>query len=251
MIKIFRTTNRTAFAFASTVILLAITVGVAAPRLPLSSSAPVEPGQNPTAYYCGFDPAGAEEHRFTHKLNLLRAKEISPRAAKTPGPRAQAVGDVAVIEDDGSIVMAPSKFDLKNRSFLYIPEEGGYRISDERLAYNTDLGARLNFFFGVDGELGAGKNDGYREISVPGTPFTFYGVSYDTINVGINGYITFGGGDTAARGSVVSLAAGHPRIAALWTDLDVSSKGAIYYNRFSDRHVISWEGVKELPAGGA
>lgn len=254
MIKIFRTIKRTALDFAPSAIVLAIVVGVAAPQLPESSEASAQTALDPRVYHCGFDPVGAEEHRFTHKLNLLRAKEIAAstaRAAKLPGPRALTVGDVAVIEDDGSIVMPPSKFDLKNRSFLYIPEEGGYRISGERVPYNPEVGARLNFFFGVDGELGAGKNDGYRQISVPTTPFTFYGVSYDTINVGINGYITFGGGDTAARGSVVSLASGPPRIAALWADLDVSSKGAIYYNRFSDRHLISWEGAKELPAGGA
>lgn len=246
-------------SFAFSAVALAIVVELAAPAIPVARLAAaatrtrLNPSQSET-YTCGFDPNGAEEHRFDHKLNLLRTKRISGRtvdAAKDTGPRAQTVGDVAVIEDDGSIVMPPSKFDLKNRSFLYLPEEGGYRISAGRLAYNTEVGARLNFFFGVDGELGAGKNDGYREISVPGSPFTFYGVTYDTIYVGINGYITFGGGDTAARGSVVALAAGLPRIAALWADLDVSSKGAIYYNRFQDRHLISWEGAKELPAGGA
>src|SRR5918999_2152748 len=142
MMKIFGSINRVALAFAPPAIVLAIVVGLTAPQLPLASEASAQPALNPPqdrAYHCGFDPAGAEEHRFTHELNLLRTKEISSRAAraaKAPGPRAQAVGDVAVIEDDGSIVMPPSKFDLKNRSFLYLPEAGGYRISDERVAYN-------------------------------------------------------------------------------------------------------------------
>jgi len=207
--------------------------------------------------FCGFDPAGGEEQLFNHKANLLRlGREESggARLARAGGLRAAEVrneGDIALIEDDGTIVMPPKNFDLKNRTIIFSPEGEGFRIESGDVGFSRDFGFKLNYFFGANGDLLAGRDDGHREISLVGPAFPFYGVSYDSIFVGSNGYITFTGGDVSPRPSATSLATEMPRIAALWADLDVTNSGGIYYNRISGRHIITWDAAREFPSGGA
>src|SRR5215216_3267408 len=87
-------------------------------------------------FVCGYDPLGAEDEWHNHKLNALRLR-VRPgvnRGFTANGlarPQAQDVRDVAVIEDDGAIVIPPSKFDLKKRSLLFTPDGDGYRITRE------------------------------------------------------------------------------------------------------------------------
>ena len=207
---------------------------------------------------CGFDPLGSEEHSFNHRANLRRLSRMENKGASlnalTDGSQAAQVesdGDIALIEDGGTIVIPPNKFDLKNRTILFTPEGGGYRAAGGDVEFSKDFGFKLNYFFGANGDLLAGRDDGHREVRLTGPAFPFYGISYDTIFVGTNGYITFTGGDVAGRSSATSLATELPRIAALWADLDVTSKGGIYYNRIDGRHIITWDGAQEFPFGGA
>src|SRR6185503_14645164 len=94
-------------------------------------------------------------------------------------------------------------------------------------------------------------NNGYRDIQLVGAQFPFYGLYYDTIFIGTNGYITFNQGDTNASLSASALAIELPRIAPLWADLDATSEGDIYYNRLDGRHIITWKAVPQAGASGA
>ena len=207
---------------------------------------------------CGFDPLGSEEHSFTHRANMRRLSRgenrgasLNALAAGLQAAEVRSDGDIALIEDGGTIVIPPNKFDLKNRTILFTPEGGGYRATGGDVEFSRDFGFKLNYFFGANGDLLAGRDDGHREITLTGPAFSFYGVSYDTIFVGTNGYITFTGGDVAGRSSATSLATELPRMAALWADLDVSNRGGIYYNRIDGRHIITWDAAPEFPFGGA
>src|SRR5215470_1068232 len=77
------------------------------------------------ALNCGYDPCGAEDEWSYHKLNLLRLRAKTENAVadakrgQTSSPTAQDVGDTALIEDDGTIIMPPNKFNLKNQSVLF------------------------------------------------------------------------------------------------------------------------------------
>ena len=212
--------------------------------------------QQHAGFDCGYDARGAEDEFNAHKLNALRsharrADSAGSRlaASQSLGPRAEDVDDIAVIEDDGTIVVPPNEFNLKKRSLLFTPDGAGYRIARADISFETDRGSKLGFFFGADGKPGSGNN-GYRDVVLLGAPFPFYGIAFDTVYVGTNGYITFGQGDTSARVSAASLASEMPRIAPLWADLDVSDNGGIYYNRFEDRHVITWDAAPEAVYGG-
>lgn len=203
---------------------------------------------------CGYDPNGATDEWNCHKLNMLRRAKGGGRANITEfsgagGIRVEDSDDIALAEDDGTVVVSPNKFNLKNSSLLFTPDGEGYRVSPAAVAFNRDFGNRLGYFFGADNKLGDGDN-GYRDVPLQGAPFRFFGVSYDTIYIGTNGYITFTQGDTTARISPTSLASELPRIAPLWSDLEVVTTGDIYYNRLDDRHLITWDGAGQPAYSG-
>src|SRR5262245_58871172 len=174
---------------------------------------------------CGYDPQGARDESNKHWLNELRLSRrngdggIITNAALDTRAAVEDVDDVCVVEDDGTIVIPPSAFDLRGSSILFTPDGNGYRISPGKIEFSTDLRFRLRYFYGSDGKLGNADN-GYRDIALLGASFPFYGISYDTIYVGTNGDITFTKGDTSARISSTSLASELPRIAPLWGDIE-------------------------------
>jgi hypothetical protein len=192
---------------------------------------------------CGYDARGAEDELSNHRLNALRRGEpyttrsVSPSLLQKRGPSAEDISDTAVFQDDGTLVIPPAKFNLKNRSILFTPDGDGYRISTPEIDFNNNFGSRLDFF-GPDGEKDS--DNGYLGVSFDGNQFPFYGVSYDTFFVGTNGYITFTQGDTSARISPSALATELPRIAPLWADLEVTDSGNIYYNRLQDGYLFTW-----------
>lgn len=210
---------------------------------------------------CGYDPRGADDEASNHRMNALRrgepsARSGSPLSRGKAGPFATDDGDLAVFQDDGTLVIPPAKFNLKNRSILFTPDGAsggasggfGYRISTPEIDFNNDFGSRLDFF-GSDGEKNS--DNGYLEVSLPGNQFPFYGVPYDTFFVGTNGYITFTRGDTSARVSPSALATELPRIAPLWADLDLTNSGNIYYSRLQDAHLVTWNKAGQPSYGGA
>jgi hypothetical protein len=169
--------------------------------------------------------------------------------SESPGEvRITNVGDVALIEDDGSIILPPNKFDLKKRSLLFTPAEDGYRLTRETMSFEKDEGFALGYFLGIDGSPD-GEDNGYRELELQ-RPFPFFGSTYDRIFVGTNGYITFNGSDTTARPSVAALSTHLPRIAPLWADLDVGDGGSIRFNALPDKTVITWRNVPQAVFSG-
>jgi hypothetical protein len=198
-------------------------------------------------FSCGFDPRGADDHRLNHRANRSKLKAS---AITWAGPQVEDTGDISVVRDDGTIVLSPSNFDLKKSSLLFTPDGDGYRVTRGDIAFDKNFGTRLSYFFGAGNVLG-NSDDGYREVELLRAQFPFFGVRYDMMYVGTNGYITFSAGDTLARPSISSLATELPRIAPLWADLDVSAKGSIYYNRFEDRYTVTWNAVPQSQHSGA
>ncbi|HLF83617.1 MAG TPA: hypothetical protein VI837_05525 [Blastocatellia bacterium] len=205
-------------------------------------------------FVCGYDPQGATDELSNHKLNVLGLTKRGGGADFAPRPTAAGIlvedaEDVAQVEDYGTIVISPTRFNLKNSSIRFTPDGDGYRISSGGVAFTRDFGYRLGYFFGADDKLGDGDN-GYRNVTLLGAQFPFFGVFHDTIFIGTNGYITFTKGDATARISPTTLGSDLPRIAPLWADLEVVDSGNIYYNRLDGRHLITWEGAGQPSYGG-
>ena len=189
---------------------------------------------------CGYDPQGASDEASNHRQNILLGRGVDNLDARAAANSANDVSDVAVVEDDGTMVIPAAPFGLKNSSVLFTPDGDGYRISSAELEFDKDFGTRLEYFLGSDGRLTEGADNGYRDINLGDAQFPFFGVSYDTAYVGTNGYITFTRGDTGSRISPSALAADLPRIAPLWADLEFDDSGNIYYNRLEGRHLFTW-----------
>jgi hypothetical protein len=203
-------------------------------------------------FNCGYDPRGAIDELSNHRHALFELSKRGANFARSlnmPAVLVEDAEDVALAEDDGSIVISPNKFDLKNSSVLFTPDGDGYRVSTAEIRFSRDFGSRLGYFFGVDNRLEDGDN-GYREVTLINAPFPFYGVSYDSIFIGTNGYITFTQGDATARLSPSTFAGSLPRIAPLWADLEVINSGDIYYNRLEGHHLITWAGAGQPAYGG-
>jgi hypothetical protein len=208
------------------------------------------------ARMCGYDPVGAETESLRHQSRIrsrggrsgsLPAADLARLSPE--GPKVEDVGDVAVISDDGSIVLPPNKFDLKKRSLLFTPDGDGYRIERGKLNFETEIGYKLGYFFGIESTPVKADN-GYRELALR-SGFSFFGSLYDRIFVGTNGYITFTQGDIGSAPSAAAFSSQLPRIAPLWADLDPSTAGGIYFSELPGRTVITWQAVGQAQFPGS
>src|SRR6185503_12538257 len=195
---------------------------------------------------CGYDPAGASDAWSSHRLNKLRGpgdaqvRLLSKNSNVTAGRATRDISGLAAIEDDGNLVIPAAKFNLKNQSVLLTPQDDGYQVSRSDIEFDNDFGSAIGLFVGADGQFVGDANNAYRDVFLGGARFPFFGSYYETAYVGTNGYITFTQGDTSARISPAALASEIPRIAPLWADLDVTNSGNIYYKRFADHHLFTW-----------
>lgn len=145
------------------------------------------------------------------------------------------VGDIAVIEDDGTLVQ---NFDLHNRSIEFVPRaEGGYDILSIPRALEAEFGAPIPL-----------DDDDSFQVSIP-FPFQFYGAEVDSVFVNSNGHLTFGRGDPSTRPSAalsfLGFRQGPPKIAAFWENYDPSAQGSVHVRLADDppRLIVTWNEV--------
>jgi hypothetical protein len=131
--------------------------------------------------------------------------------------------------------------DLDNRTLLFTPNGSlsyyaacGYSIST--LPTDPTGGIPITTWTGT-------SDDGNSQLTLSGADTVkLYGISYGSLYVGTNGYITFGSGDTDYTESL----ADHftkPRIAGLFNDLDAAQGGQVSWKQLGDRFVVTWLGV--------
>ncbi len=83
-------------------------------------------------------------------------------------------------------------------------------------------------------------------VALGGSQVQLYGVSYGTIYVGSNGYITFGAADNSWNETIAQHFA-LPRVAALFDDLS-PQLGAVSWRLLADRVAVTWLAVPEYNA---
>ena len=157
-------------------------------------------------------------------------------------------GDIAVIEADPTILQPGEDFDLGGKVLTFTPKTGGgYTISVIPGTINPDLGTNL--------ALGDDVSTGALAL---GFTFPFFSISFTSVFVNSNGYVTLGGASSFVSfnsGSDLSsvldrMAEGFPRIAGLWNDLDPSAGGGVFLNALADRVLITWNAVPRFGAPG-
>jgi len=191
--------------------------------------------------FCGTYPGRVHDEMRKAKdfQRVLRARRASAALADTSRTFAQDIGNVAVIEDDGTIVAPANPFDLANLDLKMTPNaSGSYTISRQPPAINQDFGTRL-----------ALTDDDFRQISFQGSfRFPFFGTSYSSVFINSDGNITFVQGDAEHTDrDLTRLNGGSPRIAPLLNDFDPSLRqGGVYFNQLSDRFQVTWRLVQEF-----
>lgn len=144
-------------------------------------------------------------------------------------------GNVAILEDDGTLTTQVNSFDLRGKSILLAPGYAStYAVTVQDRDFAAGTGTRI---FLSDDDSG----------SVPLFPaFPFFGKSYSSVYVNSDGNLTFDASDRASTARDLGrFAWGPPRIGPLFTDLDPSNpnSGPVFYRRDSDGIVFVWDGV--------
>ncbi|PYQ21332.1 MAG: hypothetical protein DMF79_08395, partial [Acidobacteria bacterium] len=179
----------------------------------------------------GVDKRDPREHLWAHRLAALegRVEARDVRAAAPPD-----VGDIAVIPDDGSLIISPNPFDLAGRGLRFQPNAtGGYDVSRADASFRPNLGPRRTL-----------ADDDTFQAPIP-FAFPFYGTPRTTAFVNSDGNITYTRGDTATdeRG-LARLLSGAPRVAPFFADLDPSAGGGVFVATAPDALTVTWCSVR-------
>jgi hypothetical protein len=179
-------------------------------------------------------------HRWHQEaIERERAEPGSRFEAARSLPEAARVGDVAVLVDDGNLIVRRNDLDLdgfgvelvqgKKGTMTALPFDG--EISD-------DVGEPLSL-----------TDDSAVAVAFPRTfKFPFYGPKYKGMFVHSDGNVSFKAADAASTDRSLSrLLGGPPRIAALFADLNPETAtvagAGVFVRQDADRVVVTWRDV--------
>ncbi|HSD27392.1 MAG TPA: hypothetical protein VLL75_08805 [Vicinamibacteria bacterium] len=185
----------------------------------------------------GFGDDDRDPRDFLALHLLPRAGPVSSRAVAAAAARS---GDLAVLTDDGSLVVAPNPFDLRGVGVRFGPNgQGGYDVQRAGAAFRADLGERIRL-----------ADDDTSERAL-GFTFPFYGAARSSAFVNSDGNLTFGGGDVATTArSLGRVLSGLPRVAPFFADLDPSAGGGLFVSAAPDAFTVTWCAVPDFDATG-
>jgi uncharacterized protein (TIGR03437 family) len=185
-------------------------------------------------------------HRQAVRLRQQRLRLESSGGAQAAGetappPRAD-WGDVAIVEDSNGVVSTGNEILLLNRTIAFTPSDAAatrYRFVTSGSSYDVDAANAGQLISGLG-------DDDTRQFPLP-FRFPFYGNTYSQVWVNSDGNLTFAAGDKGSDDrSLGRMAAGPPRIAPLFDDLDpTQSRNGVYVLSEPGRFVVSWVSVPE------
>lgn len=202
-----------------------------------AASIPPEEG-----HWCGTTRLGYSVEsaiHMDHQHRLARAREEG-KALHT-APEASRVGDVAVIVDDGSIIIQPNQQDIANFGVQYVPQKkGGYVASPSGEPVSDTIGDRVTL----------GDDDSVAVTFPKGFKFKFFNKAYTKMFVHSDGNITFVAADAGSTERDLSrLIGGPPRIAPLFADLNpetAAGEGGVYVLLAKTKITVTWLDVPEF-----
>jgi hypothetical protein len=208
--------------------------------LDLAAAKTDTPARQNDAFVCG---TGIQRQRDTilrsrYLDSLMRRHPERGRAALLSQAQAHSLqadfGNIAVMEDDGTLQTQYNLFDLHERSILFAPAAdaaGTYRVSMGAKTFAPGAGTKLLL-----------TDDSSQPIFL-NPAFTFFGQSYSSVNVNSDGNLTFNEPDIASTSRDLGrFAWGPPRIGPLFSDLDPGF-GSVYYRRETDGILFIWQDV--------
>ena len=192
------------------------------------------PKATPNEFVCGTS-TGREMNTLAKGLYYESVNR--GRVFSAPGPaRIQAdVKDIAVIEDDGSIIPELKFFDLRGKSFEFQPTgTATYRAAATSKAFEATGGTSIVL-----------TDDDSKLVNL-GFSFTFYGLSYTSLYVNSDGNLTFVSLDKESNDrDLARFSSGPPRIGPFFNDLDPTG-GVVSFRNDSDGTIFIWDKVPEF-----
>ncbi len=180
---------------------------------------------------------------WTHRQYQERAAPRSPDQRRSLSSRNAAdVGEIAVIQDEGDIVLPPNTYDLRNLGLRFTRNSsGGYNITRIDGSFRATIGSRLTL-----------TDDDSATSTVPFS-FSFYGKPQTRAFVNSDGNITFEEADkSSTERNVARLLTGPPRVAPFLADLDpTTGNGRIFLNAASDQYTVTWCNVRGFDSARA
>jgi uncharacterized protein (TIGR03437 family) len=163
--------------------------------------------------FCGTYPGNWRESIDQH-VKAERRRAANPKAPRAASARRDAdIGNIAVLENDDSIFGRRNPFNLDKFQVTFTPAAGKYE-------YATSPGGFDQVAAGSGSPVTSLGDDDSRRFELP-FAFPFYGVEYRELWLNSDGNVTFNEGDgSSSTRSLGRMAAGPPRISALFADLD-------------------------------
>jgi hypothetical protein len=194
-------------------------------------------------FICG--TTNGREHdalaRGLYQESLRRHREAERRAAGLPATTEHAisatdVGDVAVLEDDGTLVLEARSFNLTARAFRFEPSgASSYRLVESSNVFDSRGGANVM----LRDDDTSSQDLGFR--------FLFFGKNYTAVQLNSDGNLTFEKLDNSnSDRDLGRFLSGPPRIGPLFADLDPSAGGMVSIRNDGDGVLFAWTGVKNF-----
>ena len=176
----------------------------------------------------------AYEELWKHQAAIARRR--SAPASIAPAASAEDIGQVAVVRDEGDLVLPANAFDLRAIAVAFARNgSGGYDARRSDRQFQTAVGEKIPL----------GDDDSAR-VALPFT-FPFYAGRYSDVFVNSDGNVTFGAEEHASSDrNVARFLTGPPRIAPVFDDLDPSQGGGVFRRIDGDALLLTWCDVPEF-----
>jgi hypothetical protein len=223
-------------------LILAVSLMIASAAYPESKRSSRENG-----FICGTGPsrqraalAGARYQESALQERLRGRGPLRMLAAPAESTVQADIGDVAVIENDGTMITQANAFNLGGRALLFRPSAAdAYRVSKTATVFSA-------------GGSPVPLKDDDSSVQNLGFSFPFYGRSYTSVQLNSDGNLTFVLADTSSDARDIGrFSSGPPRIGPLFTDLDPSSAGTISVRNDPDGIAFIWSQVPKYGASQA
>ena len=164
------------------------------------------------------------------------ATRSSRPASIAPAATTDDIGQIAVVRDEGDLILPANRFDLQARAFVFARNGfGGYDVRSSTRPFQSAVGDKIPL-----------NDDASARLTLPFT-FPFYAGRYTDAFLNSDGNVTFGTEDHASTDrNVARFLTGPPRIAPIFDDLDPSQSGGVFRRTDSDAVILTWCNVQEF-----
>ncbi len=197
--------------------------------------------------WCGAHPArlaGTLARHQRHQRQLERHPVLAETSgrARTASVNVYHVDQLAIIEDDGTLIAPAAPFDLSGKSIQFLRRPRGMSVVRSAVGYKDQIGERLLLPFGSS----------YVPFT-DGFELPFFDQVYSGVRVSEAGYLRFDERTLFSHpDNELDLLTGPPSIAVFFADLDPSAAtngNGVYVQHLPRRVRITWLGVPEAGSG--